>query len=488
MAAVALVTFAMDKVYRSQSKLLVRWGWENATLDPTATMSQERVVAIPTSGDHEINSAVEILNSRELAERVVDQIGPAAILRETKGSTSKIAIPIAEWIRPAIDFMAQYRPPRNEREEAIREYGRHLEVSPAYRSNVIVVAYEAPDPRLAQSVVAALTAEYLDHHLRVTRTPGAYSFLAEQMSQAQAKLRESESELQTLQNETGLIAPDSQRDALVAQISQIENERSSVQENRAASAAKVRRLEEILAELPATAFHSRTTGLADEGTDAMRKEFYNLQIQQMEILSKSTPAHPAVATVEEQVERSRDILDQQERQRVEETAQSSRAFEETQLSLLGEQPVLASLEAEAGVLEQQLVELRAKLKTLNDHQVEVARLKREVELRDTTYRKYAASYEQARIDHSLQAERLSNVNVIQPATLEARAVRPNALMNLALGFVAALCGSLGLVFLAESLDRSLQTTEQIEQRLDVPVLASIPRVKHKQMTVNGKGR
>ncbi len=71
------------KRYHSEGLLLVRLGKENATLDSTVTMGQEPVVALPSSRDNELNSVVEILRSRAVAEKVVDLLGPDFILRHS---------------------------------------------------------------------------------------------------------------------------------------------------------------------------------------------------------------------------------------------------------------------------------------------------------------------------------------------------------------------------------------------------------------------
>ena len=87
---VAAVTLLSDKVYRSEGKLLVRLGRENVTLDATSTLGNAPVVAIPTDRVHEINSIVQILRSRVLAEHVVDALGPQAILNPGKKTKSEV--------------------------------------------------------------------------------------------------------------------------------------------------------------------------------------------------------------------------------------------------------------------------------------------------------------------------------------------------------------------------------------------------------------
>ena len=77
---VTVATALWPRTYRSEAKLLVRLGRENATLDPTATFGKEPIVAVPSVRESEINSVVEIVTTRALIEKVVDAIGPGAIL------------------------------------------------------------------------------------------------------------------------------------------------------------------------------------------------------------------------------------------------------------------------------------------------------------------------------------------------------------------------------------------------------------------------
>ena len=88
---VAVVNFMLPATYRSEARLLLRLGRENATLDPTTTLGQDGVVAVPSSRDNEINSVVEILQGRALLEKVVDALGPDAVLE--RGTSARPARP-----------------------------------------------------------------------------------------------------------------------------------------------------------------------------------------------------------------------------------------------------------------------------------------------------------------------------------------------------------------------------------------------------------
>jgi uncharacterized protein involved in exopolysaccharide biosynthesis len=78
MATLIVGTLLAANIYQSTAKLMVRLGRESVSLDPTATTG--KMINISTDSETQINSELEILNSRELAERVVDALGVQIIL------------------------------------------------------------------------------------------------------------------------------------------------------------------------------------------------------------------------------------------------------------------------------------------------------------------------------------------------------------------------------------------------------------------------
>ena len=60
----------------------------------------------------------------------------------------------------------------------------------------------------------------------------------------------------------------------------------------------------------------------------------------------------------------------------------------------------------------------------------LAQLEREANLLDTNYRRYSENLEQARIDESLEAQRISNITVAQPATFNPKPASPKKLSKI----------------------------------------------------------
>jgi uncharacterized protein involved in exopolysaccharide biosynthesis len=502
MAVVILATSWTPKAYRSEGQLLVRLGRENVTLDPTATLGGSTIVPLPSSRESEINSVVEILKSRVLAEQVVDAIGPDALLSADRGPSGR-AIVAAEdaggWLKrtgeqaqglvaAAADWLKRLLliTPVSLREQAVLKVSKNLSVDAVTKSNVVRISYAGPTPELSQAVVTTLIDRYLDEHVRINRARGSHEFFIEQTGLLQSQLAEKEVELRNLKVETGLVSPARQRDVLVERLSSLREQLAQVEAEKAAAGKGIAALRGELEALPETQIAARTTGVGNQGTEGMREQLYLLQMQEQEAAARYTESHPKLRLIREQVNRAQEILNEETPTRTHITSGPHRMHEQVQQTLLTEIPRWEALEAKSAELAAQVAAARGELQRLGEDELRVARLQREVELLDANYRKYAVNLEQARIDGQLEAQRMSNINVAQAATYEPKPIRPRTLVNLAIGTLLAALASLLVVLLGEYFDHSFQMPEDIEKQLAVPVLASIPRFRHRQLVVDGR--
>jgi uncharacterized protein involved in exopolysaccharide biosynthesis len=439
MGGVAAFTLLSPKTYRSQAKLFLRLGRENATLDPTATLGQTPVVVVPATRENEINSVIEILKSRVLLEKVVAAVGPRIILGTARAAADAAAT--AGTADPDVS--------PQERERAITTLAKMLDAEAAKKSAIIQVSCEASSPELAQTIAAKLVDCYLDLHVLLNRTPGADQFLTEQTDRLRTQLARLENELRDLKNETGLFAPEGQRQALVTRLARLQDELLQAETATTATEAEAQLLRGKLAALPPTQVTAQTKGFPNEANDRLREQLYTLQVKEAELLARYPEQHPEVKQVREQTAKAQALLRQEEKSREQIVTGPNRLFEEAQLALIRLEPQLAALRARSTVLREQLEKERSALKTLNDNDLRLAKLQREVDLNAAEYRKYAENLEQTRIDQALKLEKISNISIAQPATCELNPVRPRLLFNFGVGLVLAVLGSGGLAFLAE---------------------------------------
>ncbi|UCC45178.1 MAG: hypothetical protein JSU65_04485, partial [Candidatus Zixiibacteriota bacterium] len=114
------------------------------------------------------------------------------------------------------------------------------------------------------------------------------------------------------------------------------------------------------------------------------------------------------------------------------------------------------------------------LKTLNETEVTIRNLMREITVHETNYLRYADNIEQARIEQAMEKQQIANINVVQGATLPIRRLGPKRLFNMVVGLFMATFGALTIALLSQYFDHTIQTPEQVEACLQLPALACIP--------------
>ncbi len=469
----AALTLLTPRAYRSEAKLYLRLGRENAMLDPAATLGQAPVVTVPESRENEINSVIEVLRGRSLLEQVVDRVGAEVVLGEADLPADFTPGPPPQDAAARAEQAGRDRAPRA---KAARLLARQLDVEAVKKSNVIQLRYDGPSPEVSQAVLATLTEFYLDRHVRLNRTPGGPKFLTDQTARTRDQLARSEQKLLEVQGRTGLFAPEEQQRLLVARLARLEDERLQAEASLRSAEAEVKALRARLAAASPTQVTGRTTGARNEAADGMRVQLYNLQLKEQELLSRHPAEHPEVRQLRRQVAAARALLEKEERDREQVTVGPSREYEELRLELARKEPAAEALKAKAESLRGQLDKAIAGVKALNEDRMRFDDLKREAEMQSARYRKYADALEQAQIDRALQAERISNVSIVEPATFDAVPVRPRRLLYLAAGLLLAVLASLGAAWLAEYLDHPARTADDIEKRLGLSALAEIPAI------------
>ena len=491
MVTVTLGTFLAAEIYRAEAKLLVKIGRENVSLDPTATTGQ--VIQLGQTRESEINSELDILKSRELALKVVDAIGPAKFLdppEEENLANGSSGAKTPEWKRAlkkngraVIDAVADFLegigliPLLDDREKAVIQLMKNLETETQKNTNTLSLTYDAESPKFAQTVLSRLIDFYLDKHVTVHRTAGSYNFFEQQSEDLRGQLVRTEEELKTLKNKTGVASLDEQRKILLGRIGTLQQESEATLAALAISRAKVKDLKEKLAGLSPTLVTQEMKSSSTYGVELMRSRLYELRLKEQELLSKYTETSIPVQEVRRQIAEAQAQLAKEEPTRTDVTTGINTTHQQLDLAMLSEMATLSSLEAKARVVNDQLNAARGEVKEINDTELRLVTLQRELALQDTKYRKYSENREQARIDQALETDKISNISVIQKATASLKPVKPRKALNLLLGFFLGLLGGLGLAFFSEYLDHSIKTPEDVEGELKLQLLASIPYMK-----------
>lgn len=162
-SAVAIGTLLVKPNFRATALILVKLGRESIFVPALSNIAP----VININRSEQINSEIEILKSRSLAEKVVAALGPSVIYKSKSDEKPLIVN------RLSID--AEPRLPSNEItalkfEKAVSNLQKGLEIKEIKKSIVIQVDFKHEDPKMAALVVNNLADIYLEHHLLVHKT------------------------------------------------------------------------------------------------------------------------------------------------------------------------------------------------------------------------------------------------------------------------------------------------------------------------------
>ncbi len=147
-----------------------------------------------------------------------------------------------------------------------------------------------------------------------------------------------------------------------------------------------------------------------------------------------------------------------------------------------------------------LLELRAKLKTMQDREatlleqrdryrtrylqfpraaIEMSRLERDVRVNADLLASLKSKYQELQIK---SAERIEEVTIVAPAIVPTAPINsPNTGLNLMVGSLMGIFLGIVIAFAREAFDTSIGTIEGVEEFLKVPVLGVIPQFNSKEM-------
>lgn len=489
---VFLATMMRSEAYRSKAKLLIRIGRESVALDPTATTGP--TVDVRQSREHELNSELAILRSADLQRSVVGLVGAPAILEPGAGAgggagggdgpgalarlrdlVGGAVSGLKSTVREAL--AAEGGPLLTEEDRALLAVEKGLDIDLVQASNVITVSYTSVDPELARDVVDAVVQAYLEKHIEVHKNPGSYRFFSQQAEQVAAELARAEAELRDLKNATGISSVADHRRMLLERLAGVNVELGTARAALASAEATVEALGRLRDELPETVLTSETKALSTAYTDALQQRIHELRLQEVELETNFREDSRRVQSLRQQIARAVELLESQDPETTELTVGANPTRQQIEFQLVAEVARREAQESALATLEREEARLRDELTALNEHEVEMSLLLRTIGNHERRHRKYVDNLEQARVDQALQLEKISNIAVLQPATLPLESDRPGKSLILALGLLLSLAGSVGLAFTAELLDQSLRSAAEVEERLGVRAVATLPARK-----------
>ncbi len=457
LGVVLVAVFVVSNHYVAHMKIIVNHTRQDPVVTPSSSSETQQMSSGGATTEEELNSEVELLKSYDLLSKVA----------QTTGLDKKTSL----W-----DIVTPGSGSEQGRtERAARKLASDLKIEALKKSNIITVSYASKNPQLAANVLTVLAQDYMQKHLDVRRMPGALDFFETQTARFRSDLASQEAKLSTFSQDEKVAAAASLRDASAQKIADFD---STLRTTQAEVGQTKQRIHDIEQQLRATSPRMQTAVQSSDASlllDSLRSTLLSLELKRTELLTKYDPSYRLVKEVDQQIADAQKSIQQAELQpTMTRTSDNDPTYELLREDLAKAKADLAGYEGLATAMAVGLNAYREDSVKMEQMSLQQGDLLREVKADEDNYLLYQKKEEEARIADALDNERIVNVALAEPPIVPALPSTSPVLFTV-LGIILAGVVSILLVFLAEYFDSSFRRPDQVEELLDIPVFASMPR-------------
>ncbi|HBE62945.1 MAG TPA: exopolysaccharide biosynthesis protein [Rhodopirellula baltica] len=435
----AFCVFLIPAQFDSYSQLLIRLGRGAVSMDQTATLSP--TVSLQDSRASQVNSVREMLQSRAIAKKVVDEVGvdrilePHSLLSKSMQQLGSL-LPSGET-KPMGDLSAEQVESQIAEEMAINKFQESMNLFMAKDAYTIDLEVRTEDPFLSRDLLNALVHVYREHHAMAHSSSGSSEFFEEQSKIAYKRAMDAKEKLRIAKTERGIIDIGSAQSALRSLLSQVESNLVDVEHELASMSSQRDRLVEQIEQQPETLQTQTIRGIPKATGDSMRQALYDLEVRYKEQSVKLSEDHPKLKVLREQLAAATEIAQSEQGERPQTTESTNPLRQALMMSWQQTSTTLAGLESKRKNLVSQAESLHEELKQLNRDEVHLAELSWETDLAEAEYMRTAENRDNARLIDQLSSGAVSEIAVVQEPSLGLKKVKPKRSILLVLAAMLA---------------------------------------------------
>ena len=414
-----LVSLPQTPIYRARTAIEIETLNENylnlREINPTTASGS-------VAREFEISTQVKVLESRSLAEKVVDRLR----LHE----------------RPEF----QHAPAR---EQALEVAAANFYVVPTRRTRIVEIFSEWPDPALAAEFANALAETFIEHNLetRWKSTQRSGEWLTKQLEELRVKLEQSEEKLQQYARISGLLFTSEKGSVAEQRLSQLQLELSKAEADRIGKQSRF--------EIANTSLPESLPDILDNGPlGTYQLKLTDLRRQLAELSARFTSAHPKFKAVQVQIDQLDTVVAKERAHIVGRIRNEYETARRREKLLRNDYANQSRFVAEQG-----------------SRAIQYNIYKREVETSRQLYDNLLQRVKEAGVASAMRA---SNIRIIDPAKPPRSPHKPNHILNALLGLLSGTLLGIVFVFVGERADRTLKQPGDATQHLRVPELGVIP--------------
>ena len=446
-----LVALAITPVYRATATILIE-------AEEAKVLSIEEVYGLGSASDEYYQTQFEILKSRELAKRTVLELGLVENPEFNPAHpANKKSFSIKEKIFGEPD-------PLTEDEilaKTVDTFWEAVSISPVRKTQLVKVSVESESAEMARVAANAMAQQFIESQLdaKIEVTQQAAGWLSDRLGGLKAKLEASERKLQQYREDNDLVDVEGVDTLVAKEIDQI---------TEALVEARARRLElqgtyeqlQSLGELNYENLSSLPSIISNPVVVNLREAETQAELKVSELKKRYGPLHPKMIAAESDLEAVREsVLTQMKR-----------------IATSIESNYLVARSKENS-LEKALTNSKSDVRNLNRTEFTLSEYQREVRTNRQLYEAFFNRVSETSATGDLQS---ANARVVDPAIKPVVPVKPNKKLIVLLALVVSGMFGVALAFLLDILDSTIKNLDDVERKLDVPMLGLLPLVGKKQ--------
>ena len=462
-----LYLFTAQPVYTAMTQILI-----DENISRFSAEEEEGNAQSAQQIDNRMSSAVEILKSKTLALRVVDEAQLDQNDRIVDPPQSPVDL-AKNTVKSVLAALLPGKPPASEeairagrREKAAAVLQQSLSVNRVGRSSVIALAAQSPDPALSARIAKTYASAYIEEQLNATfdATERASVWLQERLTDLNARSQQAALAVEQYKIEHGLVSP---RGELLStqQLADLNSQLIVAQADAATASARYQQYKAIIDRGPEAAVSNAVVSSRETDNSILqdlRKRYIAVHEREQGIVQQFGADHPqAIAMKAERDDLSRQIFT--------ELQQLTGSFRnEYEVASSREASLRESIEKVAGTNSEANVSL-----------VQLAELEQKAAALKTLYQTYLARFEQASQQQSFP---IAKARVISEAGVPTAPSSPRKTLTMALSVVLGLMAGGAMAGFLEMRERFFRTGDDVQEKLGLRFLGYLPRIGSKQPT------
>lgn len=390
----------------------------------------------------------EIINSRNIAESVVDKLGLVERYKNSeKGKSEQLLLE-----KPLSDDDLRLK--------LALEIQDNLNVSGGRSSQIISISYASEDPANAAAVVNTIAESYIQFGLasRLVEVKNTENWLSEQSASLKATLRESETRLSQYRSQEGLVDTQQQQNLVNNQLQSLNNALINAQTRFSTSQEQYLAIKNV--DAGAKELYSLGPVLDNPATRDLVREQGRLSQRVNELFERYGEKHPTMIAARSELKSVTENL-ATEVSKVVNSIEKDYRLAQVQVSNI----------------QNLIAQTKENIQSLQTENFSLVSLERDVENNRRIYENFQVSLLET---SGISDYNASNVSIIDSATIPKLPYEPNIKFILVISAVFGLILGVFVAFMRESFNYTLKTPDDIEEKLSVHAIGISPVVKVKR--------